>query len=352
LGDLLPFSGKHPDTYAIFLTNGNRTKPVAAMKLGQLSIVNPYLMAPMAGHTDLGFRLFVRTFGCELAYTEMISAEGLTRGSASTRSLLRTEAGDHPLAVQLFGSKPEVLAQAAVLAEEAGADIIDINMGCPVKKVIKTGAGAALLKDLKKVELLLRAVRKSTALPLTIKIRSGWNPENPVYLPLARIAEECGISGLAFHPRWANQGFSGNADWSLLKELKERSYLPIIGNGDITTPEEAISLKKSAGCDGIMIGRQALKTPWIFKQIKELEGGQVGNPPSLSEREVWLSSYWCWILENTPKPAQVKALKQSLFILTRGLPDSGGFRQKVASTTDPEALEGLFRQYLTSLEKT
>jgi tRNA-dihydrouridine synthase B len=316
------------------------------MKLGYLSIANPYLMAPMAGYTDLGFRLLVRTLGCELAYTEMVSAEGLVRGMASTCSLLRTEAGDHPLAVQLFGSKPETLARAALLAEEAGADIIDINMGCPVKKVIKTGAGAALLRDLKKVEILLRAVRKSTVLPLTIKIRSGWSPENPVYLPLAKIAEVCGISGLAFHPRWANQGFSGSADWSLLKELKERSPLPIIGNGDITTPEQAINLKKSTGCDGIMIGRQALKTPWIFKQIKELEGGQAGNSPDLSERETWLRSYWTWILENIPEPTRLKALKRSLFILTRGLPDSGGFRQKVASAQDLEALERLFKQYL------
>ncbi len=196
------------------------------MKLGSQTISFPYVMAPMAGYTDLPFRLLVRRLGCELACTEMVSAEGLVRKIPLTWSILKTVPEDHPLSVQLFGSKPEVMAQAAVLAGEAGADIIDINMGCSVKKVAKSGSGAALLKDLKKAERLIKAVRKATPLPLTIKIRSGWKEGELTYRTMAQIAEESGVDALVIHPRYAVQGFSGQADWLVVAELKELDAYP------------------------------------------------------------------------------------------------------------------------------
>ncbi|MEW6186168.1 MAG: tRNA dihydrouridine synthase DusB [Thermodesulfobacteriota bacterium] len=319
------------------------------MNLGSLSITFPFIMAPMAGYTDLPFRLLVRKLGCDLACTEMVSAEGLVRGISQTRALLRTTAEDHPLSVQLFGCKAEVMAQAAVMAEESGADIIDINMGCPVKKVIKSGAGASLLKDLKIAEALIRAVRKATTLPLTIKIRSGWKEGEPVYPTLARIAQDAGVDGLVIHPRYAVQRFTGKADWSVVSELKERLQIPVVGSGDITAPGQALELKKRTNCDGIMIGRQALRAPWIFKQIREMESGAPLSDPDPETRKKWLCSYWEWVEENYQGPAQIKALRRTLFVLTRGLPASGEFRQNVALARRRESLKTLFEEYFDSL---
>ncbi len=319
------------------------------MKLGSRTISFPYIMAPMAGYTDLPFRLLVRRLGCELACTEMISAEGLVRRISLTWSILKTHREDHPLSVQLFGSRPEVMAQAACLAEGAGADIIDINMGCSVKKVAKSGSGAALLKNLRQAEGVIKAVRRATRLPLTVKFRSGWKEEDPTYLSLARIAEDSGADALILHPRYAVQGFTGQADWSVLTELKEQVQIPVIGSGDIQSPGQALSLKRQTGCDGIMIGRQALRTPWIFSQIRAMEADGVPAQPDLKERREWLASYWKWIEENYQGRAQIKALQRTLFILTRGLPGSGEFRQKVALAHSPERLKTLFEEYFDSL---
>jgi tRNA-dihydrouridine synthase B len=319
------------------------------MKLGSHLISFPYVMAPMAGYTDLPFRLLVRGLGCELACTEMVSAEGLVRNIPLTWSILKTDPEDHPLSVQLFGSNPEVMAQAAVLAEEAGADIIDINMGCSVKKVSKSGSGAALLKDLIKAGKLMEAVRKATLLPLTVKIRSGWKEGEKTYRDLARIAEESGVDALVIHPRWAVQGFSGQADWRVVTELKEWLHIPVMGSGDIASPTQALDLKKQTRCDGIMIGRQALRTPWIFKQIKEMEAGGSPTHPGLEERRGWLISYWQRIEENYQGAAQIKALRRTLFVLTRGLPASGEFRQNVALARAKEQLRALFEEYFDTL---
>jgi tRNA-dihydrouridine synthase B len=319
------------------------------MNIGSQAISFPYIMAPMAGYTDLPFRLLVRKLGCGLACTEMVSAEGLVRKVPLTRALIQTDPEDHPLSIQLFGSHPEVMAQAAGLAEEAGADIIDINMGCSVKKVAKSGSGAALLKDLIKTEKLIRAVRKATSLPLTIKIRSGWKEGEPAYRTLVQIAEESGVDALVIHPRYAVQGFSGIADWQVVAEIKERLSIPVLGSGDITTAAQALALKQQTGCDGIMIGRQALRTPWIFKQIREMEAGEPLTHPVSMERRGWLNSYWQWVVEHYQGPAQIKALRRTLFVLTRGLPASGEFRQNVALARTREWLRVLFEDYFDRL---
>lgn len=319
------------------------------MNIGSQFISFPYVMAPMAGYTDLPFRLLVRRLGCELACTEMVSAEGLVRKVPLTWSLLRTVPEDHPLSVQIFGSRPEVMAQAADLIGDKGADIIDINMGCSVKKVAKSGSGAALLKDLKKVEVLIKAVRKATPLPLTVKIRSGWKEGEKTFRTVARIAEDCGVDALVIHPRYAVQGFSGQADWAVVSELKEQVRIPVIGSGDVNSPILARNLKKETRCDGIMIGRQALRTPWIFKQIREMEFCDSPRQPDVRERRDWLTSYWSWIEENYQGPDQIKALRRTLFVLTRGLPASGSFRQNVALASTRERLKDLFEVYFDSL---
>lgn len=320
------------------------------MKIGSHSISFPYIMAPMAGYTDLPFRLLVRRLGCELAYTEMVSAEGLIRRLPVTWSILKTVPEDHPLSVQLFGSRPEAMAQAALLVEEAGADIIDINMGCSVKKIAKSGSGAALLKNPAQAEHLIKAVRKATRLPLTIKIRLGWKDGDTTYRTMARMAEDAGVDALAIHPRSAVQGFSGQADWSVVEELKTWVQIPVIGSGDVHSPDQALALKRQTRADGIMIGRQALRSPWIFKQIRELENGGSPIDPDLKDRRGWLNSYWQWIEENYQGPAQIRALRRTLFVLTRGLTASGEFRQNVAQAPTKERLATLFEEYFDSLE--
>jgi tRNA-dihydrouridine synthase B len=319
------------------------------MKISAQTLSFPYIMAPMAGYTDLPFRLLVRRLGCELACTEMVSAEGLVRQVSQTWSIMKTVSEDHPLSVQLFGSKPEVMGQAARMASEAGADIIDINMGCSVKKVAKSGSGASLLKDLKRAEGVIKAVRKATPLPLTIKIRSGWKEGERTYRTLAQMAEDSGVDALVIHPRYAIQGFSGLADWSVVAELKVRVHIPVIGSGDIQSPAQALDLKRQTGCDGIMIGRQALRTPWIFKQIREMEAGESPAQPDIKERRGWLTSYWKWIEDNYLGRAQINALRRTLFVLTRGLPASGSFRQNVALAQTQERLKSLFEEYFDSL---
>jgi tRNA-dihydrouridine synthase B len=315
------------------------------MNIGSQTISFPYIMAPMAGYTDLPFRLLVRRLGCEMACTEMTCAEGLVRRIPATWAILDTAAEDHPLSVQLFGSRPEVVARAAALVQEAGADVIDINMGCPVRKVYRTGSGAALLKDVRLAESLIKSVRKATTLPLTIKIRSGWNLNDQAWADMAKIAQENGVDALVVHPRYAVQGFTGQADWSIIKKLKERIRVPLIGNGDILSPGQAMALKNETGCDGIMIGRQALRTPWIFKQIKELEHGGVPSNPDLGERREWVTFYWRWVEKNYQGRTQIKALRKALFVLSHGLPVSGEFRQNVGLAKTLENLKTLFEEY-------
>lgn len=320
------------------------------MQIGSHTISFPYLMAPMAGYTDLPFRLLVRGLGCQLAYTEMASAEGLVRHLPETWALLRTDPQDHPLSVQIFGSRPEAMVQAARLVEEAGADIIDINMGCPVRKVNRSGSGAALLKNLKQAEEIIKAVRKAVRVPLTIKIRLGWNTGDKTYETMALLAEEAGVDALAVHPRSAVQGFTGQADWSILEELRSRVRIPLIGSGDINSADQAVACLKQTDCDAVMIGRQALRTPWIFRQIQELLKGGSPVTPSLKERRDWLNGYWLWIEENYEGKERVKALRRTLFVLTRGLAASGEFRQNVALAPTEARLRTLFEEYFDSLE--
>lgn len=302
----------------------------------------------MAGYTDLPFRLLVRRLGCELAWTEMVSAEGVARNNSQTGELLRTVSEDHPLVVQLFGSNPMSLSCAAVSVVEAGADALDINMGCSVKKVVKTGAGAALLQNLKKAEAVIRAVRKAVTVPLMIKIRLGWKEGDDVYRTLGRMAEAEGVDAVVFHPRYALQGFRGRADWSAVMDLKQRLRIPVIGSGDILDPTQALTRKAQTGCDGIMIGRQALRTPWIFQQIRMIQEGLENFTPDLDTRRRWLSDHWAWVVDHYDGPTRITALRRILFVLTRGLPGSGEFRQKAAVARSRESLRALFEEYFAS----
>lgn len=231
---------------------------------------NPFVLAPMAGITDSCFRTFMRELGCGVVISELVSAHGIEYKSHRTLQLMKFEEIQRPVGIQLFGESPEALAAAARVVEEAGADFVDLNFGCPVPKVVKKGAGSAILKDLNQVEKVFRAVKSATRLPVTVKIRTGWDEQNRNADKVAEIAYNEGLSWVAIHGRTRAAGYSGRADWDYIAEVKAKSRIPILGNGDIHNAETAVRRLKETGCDGVMIGRGCLKNPWIFRESIEL----------------------------------------------------------------------------------
>lgn len=304
------------------------------MKIGSLALKHNVFLAPMAGITNLPFRLLMREFGCALAFTEMVSANGLIRKGAKTGNYLDSTAEDKPLGVQIFGADPVILAEAAGIVAANGADLLDINMGCPVKKVIKTGAGAALMRSPEKAASILKAVRKATSLPLTVKIRSGWNQRELTALDIARIAEENGVDAIVLHPRSAEQGFRGSADWNIIKTLKEKIRIPVIGSGDVWYPEDAIRMLEVTGCDGVMVGRGALGNPWIFRNVVSyLTEGTLCSPPALSEREKIIQRHMGMEMEYAGGRHGLRNFRKHLLWYTKGL-RGGNIVRKVVGTTD------------------
>ncbi len=322
------------------------------LQIGTLTLENHLIMAPMAGISTLPFRVMVKRLGAGMVTTEMVSAAGLTLGKEKTLRYLRTHPSERPLAVQIFGSKPDIMARAAQIAVEAGAALVDVNMGCPVKKVTKTGAGAALLRQPRRVEEIVTRVRLACRVPLTVKIRTGWSPAEPVALDLAHIIEDCGADAITVHARFASQGFSGNADWNLIGEVKARLKIPVIGNGDIMKAPLALSMKEQTGCDGVMIGRGAVGNPWIFKQILCLARGLPQPEPGLSERKALIMEHFRMLSETMGEVHAARAMRGLLLRYTKGLPHSSRFRGKITQIADLESLANVLDNYFSLLEET
>ena len=310
--------------------------------IGNLQLSSPLVLAPMAGISDTPFRRIARERGCGLAFTGLMNAEGLLRKRGA---YLRIERDDHPISVQLFGSDPEILAEAAQWAEEIGADAVDINMGCPASQVIGLGAGIDLMGSPEKVDRILMQVRRALKIPLSIKIRSGWDRDHINAVEISKMAENCGVDAIIIHPRTKVQEFRGRADWNLIREVKESVPIPVIGNGDVITSFLAKKMMDETGCDGVMIGRGSLGNPWIFSQAREMPF------PSFEERQRVMTLHFSLLESHYGGKEAMKKIKRHVAWYTKGLPASASFRKKLFVLKEKEAFFGTITSYFDFIKR-
>jgi tRNA-dihydrouridine synthase B len=299
-------------------------------QIKSLQLKNPLVLAPLAGYTDLPFRLLCRQYGAALCYTEMVSCHGLVHDKKKTLQLTRTVPEERPVALQLFGADPDKMGEAAAIVSEMNVDIIDINMGCPVKKVVKKGAGAALLKNPAQAAAIIRQVCKNTTLPVTVKIRTGWRHDAIVAPEFAKMAEDSGASGVVIHGRTWAQGFGGPVDWQTIARVKGTISIPVIGNGDIRTYQEAYEFLARTGCDGVMIGRGALGNPWIFTPGS--------TPITLAARMQGLRQHLKLIRKYSVPEKILPRIKNHAGRYFKGIRGGSGLRQQIYSAPTFAAL--------------
>jgi nifR3 family TIM-barrel protein len=309
------------------------------LDIRDVAIRPAHILAPMAGITDTVFRRFIKRLGgCGLIMTEFVSSEGMIRRNFRSQRYLYYTEEERPISAQIFGADPAHLAEAARQIEDLGFDLVDLNLGCPAKKVVKCG-GSGLLRDLPLLEKILRAVRAAVKIPFTIKFRSGWSEEEIVALQVARLAEDCGADGLAIHPRTRLQGYSGRARWEIIQQVKQAVRIPVIGNGDVFKPENALAMYEQTGCDAVMIGRAAASNPWIFRQLAEFFAtGKYREPADADRYELIRTYYSMLVAEETP--GAIGKMKQFASWFTHGVRNGAELRRQVQSArTTGEVLE-------------
>ena len=317
-------------------------------KIRHIAIDPPLILAPVAGHTDSLFRQAIKGLGgCGLVVSELVSTEGMTRHQERTLHLTRFEDSERPVSIQIFGSDPARMAESAALVQEMTADIVDINLGCPVKKVVKQGGGSNLLRDMPRLEAIFKAVREATSLPLTVKIRSGWDRNSINAVEVLKLAEDCGVDGLAIHGRSRCDMFSGNADWSIITKVKENARIPVMGNGDVFSPPDAERMFRETGVDGVMIGRGVLSNPWLIRQCHDHLQGKTVAPVTLREKGEFIIHFLERVSRETPPPIALGKMKKMGGYLSKGIPGGAHLREKMHAAKTCEEFLYVLRDYFS-----
>ena len=297
-------------------------------KIRDIEINPPLILSPMAGVTDYTFRRLIKNRGgVGLSVSEFISVEGLTRGNPKAKRQMHFDESERPFAVQIFGGQPERMALGAQMAEEIGADILDVNCGCPAPKVVKHGGGSGLLRDLPRMETILKEIKKSISIPLTLKMRIGFSDSAINAVEVAKMAEQCGVEHIQVHGRTKEQGYKGLANWDVIKAVKEAVSVPVSGNGDVVSIEIALKRFKETGVDGVLIGRGAMQNPWIFRQIEDAMNGREIYQPNLEEKQAVLLEFFGYVREEMPELPALGKMKQLAGQFTKGLVGGAMFRQ-------------------------
>jgi tRNA-dihydrouridine synthase B len=320
-------------------------------KIRDIEINPPLILSPMAGVTDISFRrLLKKCGGVGLTVSEFISVEGLTRHNPKSKRQMRFFEEERPFAVQIFGGQPMRMRMAAEMAEEVGADILDINCGCPAPKVVKHGGGSGLLRDYSRLEEILKEIKKAITIPLTIKIRAGYYDHTINAVETARLAESCGVEHIALHGRTKEQGYKGLANWDLVRQIKEVVSVPVSGSGDVTTVEGAFQKWRETKCDGILIGRGAMANPWIFRQIEDALAGRAVFEPTLEEKRAVLLEYFEMLQDDMPEMAAIGKMKQLAGQFTRGLSGGALFRTTIYHSHSVTEILDRISEYFEAIE--
>ena len=324
-------------------------KPFA---IRNIEINPPLILSPMAGVTDFTFRrLIKRRGGIGLSVSEFISVEGLTRHNPKAKRQMRFAEEERPFAVQIFGGEVSRMALGAEMAEEIGADILDVNCGCPAPKVVKKGGGSGLLKDLPNLETILKEIKKSISIPLTLKIRTGFSDATINAVEVAKMAEQCGVEHIQVHGRTREQGYKGEANWDIIKAVKEAVSIPVSGNGDVTTIKFALEKFNETNCDGILIGRGAMQNPWIFRQIQDVIEGRKPFQPSFADKQAVLLEFFELLREDMPELPALGKMKQLAGHFTKGLRGGAQFRQTLYHSHSADEILDNIGIYFATLDE-
>ena len=323
---------------------------VTIMKIGNIVLDTPVALAPMAGISDLPYRVICRKFGCGLTVSEMVSAKGLLYKNEKTFTMLQIDEAERPTAIQLFGTVPEELAEAAKMVESRGADIIDFNMGCPVPKVVNNGEGSALMKTPLLAGRILEAMVKAVRIPVTVKFRAGWDEEHRNAVEIARIAEASGIAAVAVHGRTRNQFYMGKADWDIIRQVKEAVRVPVFGNGDIFSAENGLRMFKETNCDGLMIARGAYGNPWLFAQLRAALEGKDIPTVTVEERLQQILQHATALVDFKGEKVAIREMRSHASAYIKGLPRASEYRERFHKLETLQEMIDLVNSYGTLLQ--